>query len=532
MSDAGAVLAGAFLERCRERGLEPDRRLRILEHPPAPPPRDSSHFSSDETLGELHERIVSGDERRGRGAWYTPAWLAEHLVSRVVTQPSVVADPACGGGVFLVAAAERLATLGEPPEQIVGELLWGADVDAVAVAVAEAELWLWSAGRGSPVVAGGRLVVGDTLTELEVPPVDVVVGNPPFLGQLKRRTSVDADRRRALVERWGDVVRPYTDASWLFLVAAVEAARPGGRVVLVQPESLLGARDAAAVRGRIDATASLIDCWTDDGSTFAASVDVCAPILDIGTDDGHETNDWLAALGEAAGIPAVELPVTGPTVDDLATVVAGFRDEYYGLVDAVSEEGVGLRLVTSGSIDPLCVRDEPVRFAKRRWNRPAVDPAQVVKRAKRWVEVQRAPKVIVASQTKVLEAVVDRDGSLVAGVPAIVVVPDDGDDVWRVAAMLHAPAVSAWMLRRALGTGLSAGSLKPTGALVGALPIPTDTRRWDDAATLARALAENDAGDTEDARARWREFGAVADAAYGIDDPDLRDWWLERLPLR
>lgn len=529
----GAVLAGAFLRRCRDRGLEPDPRLRLLDHPPVePPPRDPPHLSADETLGELHERIVGGDERRGRGAWYTPPWLAEQLVSRVVTQPAVVADPACGGGVFLVAAAERLAVLGAATEQIVGELLWGADVDALAIAVAEAELWLWSAGRGSPALAGERLVVGDTLTEREIPAVDVVVGNPPFLGQLKRRTSVDADRRRALVDRWGDAVRPYTDASWLFLLAAVDATRPGGRVALVQPQSLLGARDAAAVRDRIDATASLMDCWTDDGSTFAASVDVCAPILEVGGGDQPNSNDWLAALGEAAGIPAVELPVGGPTIEDIATVVAGFRDEYYGLVDAVSEDGVGPRLVTSGSIDPLCVRDEPVRFAKRRWNRPAVDPAQVVGRAERWLEVQRAPKVIVASQTKVLEVAVDPDGSLVAGVPAIVVVPDDGDDAWRLAAMLHAPAVSAWMLRRALGTGLSAGSLKPTSALVAALPLPTDTDRWAEAATMARALAEDDVVDPEDARAWWREFGAVADAAYGIDDPDLRDWWLERLPLR
>ena len=528
MSDAGAVLAGAFLERCRERGLEPDRRLRILDHRPAPPPP----LSADETLGELHERIVSGVERRGRGAWYTPTWLAEHLVSRVVTQPATVADPACGGGVFLLAAADRLAALGATPEDVVGALLWGADVDEVAVAVAEAELWLWSAGRGSPVVAGDRLAVGDTLSDCPIPAVDVIVGNPPFLGQLKRRTSVDTDRRRALVERWGDAVRPYTDASWLFLLAAVDATRPGGRVALVQPQSLLGARDAAAVRDRIDAAASLIDCWTDDGSTFAASVDVCAPILEIGTDSGSGPNEWLAALGEAAGIPTVELPVDGPTVDDLATVVSGFRDEYYGLVDAVHEDGDGLRLVTSGSIDPLCVRDEPVRFAKRRWSHPAVDLNRATGRARRWVEVQRAPKVIVASQTKVLEAVVDPDGSLVAGVPAIAVVPDDGDDVWRLASMLHAPVVSAWMLGRTLGTGLSAGSLKPTSALVGALPLPADTDRWDEAASLARSLATRRPNDHDDTRARWREFGAAADAAYGVDDPDLRDWWLERLPLR
>lgn len=528
MSDVGAVLAGAFLDRCAERGLEPDPRLRILEHPPAAPP----HPLDGESLGQLHERVVGGDERRGRGAWYTPAWLAEHLVARVVTQPSVVADPACGGGVFLVAAAERLSAFGAAPETIVGELLWGADVDAVAVAVAEAELWLWSAGRGSPVVAGERLVVGDTLTEREIPPVDVVVGNPPFLGQLKRRTSVDTDRRRALADRWGDAVRPYTDASWLFLLAAVEAVGSGGRIALVQPQSLLGARDAGAVRDRIDARASLVDCWADDGSTFSASVDVCAPILQIRSDPARAANDWLAALRESAGVPTVSLPTDGPTIDDIATVVAGFRDEYYGIVDAVDDGGRGPRLVTSGSIDPLRLRDEPVRFAKRRWTNPSVDARQATGRARRWIEVQAAPKVIVASQTKVLEAAVDVDGSLVAGVPAIVVVPDGGGDPWRLAAMIHAPSASAWMLGRTLGTGLSAGSLRPTSALVGALPLPVDEDRWGEAAVLARGLWDDPPTDAAEARTRWSAYGAVADAAYAIDDPGLRNWWLDRLPLR
>lgn len=523
MSDVGAALAGAFLRRCDERGLEPDPRLRILDHAPVA----SESLGAGESLGALHERLVGGDERRGRGAWYTPRWLATHLVSLTVAGERTVADPACGGGVFLLAAADRLRSFGAEPGRIVRELLWGADVDPVAVAVSEAELWLWSAALGGPVVAGDRLVVGDALVELDLPSVDVVVGNPPFLGQLKKRTSVDADRRRALVERWGDAVLPYTDASWLFLLAAVEAVGPGGAVALVQPQSVLGARDARVVRSRIDARATLLDCWTDDGSAFDASVDVCAPVLEIGHGGRSEPNDWLDALATAAGIPRVAVTDEAGVMSDVATVIAGFRDEYYGLVDAVSEGGDGLRLVTSGSIDPLRVREDPIRFAKRRWNAPTVDPASATGRAARWVEAQAAPKLVIASQTKVLEGAVDVDGTLVAGVPALVLVPDDAEDLWRLAAAIHAPVTSAWMLRRTLGTGLSAGSCRPTSALVGSIPLPVHVDAWDEAATLARRIAD-DATDP----ARWEAFAVVADAAYGIDDPALRDWWLGRLQLR
>lgn len=519
MVDVGARLAGTFLARCAARSLTPDDRLRILDLDPTAVDDEAP----GEPLGTLHERLVSTAERRTRGAWYTPAWLADTLVARTVDGPVTVADPACGGGVFLLAAAQRLQALGAEPGVIVADLLWGCDVDPLAVAVCEAELWLWSASHGSATVAGARLVVGDPLLDTTIPAVEVVVGNPPFLGQLKKGTSVDADRRRLLGDRWGAAVRPYTDASWLFLLAAVEAVRPGGRVSLVLPQSVLGARDAAVIRDRIDRGAELVDCWVDDGSTFDAAVDVCAPVLQR-TTETRRGNDWLAALGERAGTPLVDLRVTAGVLGDRATVLAGFRDEYYGLVDAVHEDGDGPQLVTSGAVDPLRLRAHPVRFAKRRWHRPTIDIDRTVGRARRWVAAQSAPKLVVASQTRVLEAVVDEEGAMVAGVPALAVLPDDADDLWLLAAAIHAPAASAWMLQRTIGTGLSADSCRPTSDLVSGMPLPGDEGPWRAAAVVARALAAG--------ADRWEEFAELADAAFCVDDPGLRNWWLGRLPLR
>ncbi len=521
MTDVGAALASAFLDRCSRRGLTPDSALRILAHDSRAAAPDNS---AEESLGALHERLVSASERRTRGAWYTPRWLAEDLVARIVHGPERVADLACGGGVFLLAAAERLRRYGAEPGTVVGNLLWGADVDPLAVAVCEAELWLWSASHGTPTVAGPRLVVGDTLVDLGPPPVDAIVGNPPFLGQLKSGTSVDSSRRAALIGRWRDAVRPYTDTSWLFLLAAVEAVEPGGMVSLVLPQSVLGARDAAVVRSRIDQRAALVDCWVDDGKTFDAAVDVCAPVLRIAPTPRDEPNPWLRALHRASGVPAVTIDGTTETMGDRAVVVAGFRDEYYGLVDAVTEGGDGPRLVTSGAIDPFRLRPVPVRFAKQRWDHPSIDVSLATGRAARWVDAQRGPKLVVASQTRVLEAIVDVDGSLVGGVPALVVRPREVGELWLLAAALHAPAVSAWMMQRTIGTGLSADSCRPTSDLVTRLPMPTDARAWARAADIGRELA---AGAN-----RWEEFAACADEAYGIDDLELRNWWLGRIPLR
>ena len=524
--DAGAIVAAAFVAAVRSEGLAPAPDLRLLRRAPTVtgssvvgspivgPPR----VSDPHGLGELHQRLVGGDERTRRGVWYTPAWLAAELAGRALDRRALdgdglVSDPACGGGAFLLAAAERLGSAAR---------LWGCDVDPLAVAVTEAALWWWSARRGAAVVAGDRLVVGDALLDVTVPRSAAVLGNPPFLGQLKRSTAADPARRAALRRRFGEVVRPYTDEAWLFLLAAVDATDTPGRVALVQPRSLLAARDATPVRSAIDEWASLVDMWIDDGTAFDAGVHVCAPVLE--RRPAPSTNDWTAPLVDALGIPGADL-VGEVRLGEVAEVVAGFRDEYYGLVDAVGEGGAGPALVTSGAIDPLRVRTGEIRFARRRWRAPHVDVGALEGRAKRWVDVQAGPKLLVASQTRVIEAAVDRDGSFVGSVPVVVVRPHDPERLWHVAAALHAPAVTAWLLRRTAGTALAPDACKPTAAALTDLPLPTDSAAWDDAAVLARSLAETDGGD-------WAAFARAADRAYGVRDRSIADWWLGRLPVR
>jgi hypothetical protein len=78
------------------------------------------------------------------------------------------------------------------------------------------------------------------------PGFDAVVGNPPFLNQLESATAsgrgVNA-LHRALAQ---GTLRPYTDISAAFLYRAAQLTSPGGYVGLVQPQSLLAARDAGA----------------------------------------------------------------------------------------------------------------------------------------------------------------------------------------------------------------------------------------------------------------------------------------------
>jgi N-6 DNA Methylase len=505
-------------------------------------------------LGAALEAATDDDSRRARGLHVTPGWLADELVERALPDELVgralpdapsgpgggrwpaVCDPACGGGAFLVAAARRLHRSGADRRHIVRHLLWGADIDAVGLAAAEAALSLW-AGERPP---SGRLVVADPLhagaAAWPGPPpggFDAVVGNPPFQSPLARATARSGDDRRRLRARFGPTVRAYTDTAWLFLLLGCELATPGGRIVLVQPQSVVAARDAEAVRGAVDARAILRDLWLDDGRVFAAAVRVCAPVLErrrqeTPPGDAPAAEGWGRLWSRAVGVPRVDV-TEGPTLGERASVVAGFRDQYYGLVDAVREHdprdpaGAAAPLVTSGAIDWAgCGWGErPIRFAKRRWRAPVVDGRRLADAppiAQRWVDRTRAPKLLVAAQTTVVEAAVDVGGTWVPSVPVLAVVPGDPADLWRLAAAVLAPAATAWLARRSAGTALDRGALKVAGPDLAALPLPADPDAWDKAAAALRAYVGRPTSAGLDAY-----LDAVA-AAYGTPDA-VTTWW-------
>ena len=82
--------------------------------------------------------------------------------------------------------------------------------------------------------------------------------------------------------------------------------------------------------------------------------------------------------------------------------------------------------MTSGLVDPgRCAwgrRD--VTFARRRFQRPTVELARLSPTMRRWADGLLVPKVLVANQTRVIEAVADPDGRWLPGVPLITARPD------------------------------------------------------------------------------------------------------------
>ncbi len=183
-------------------------------------------------------------DSKARGAYYTPPEVARALVDWAVVAPGTVLDPACGDGAFLVAALRRLAEVG-------GGQVHAVEVDGEAARAAAAAVSALSRteARGRSARAPTSSLLERDFLEVsaaDLPRVDAVVGNPPFVRfqRLTRAQRAVASERSAAA---GVALDPLASYWAPFLIHATTFLQPGGRLALVVPAELGHARYAKSI---------------------------------------------------------------------------------------------------------------------------------------------------------------------------------------------------------------------------------------------------------------------------------------------
>src|SRR4051794_15707053 len=176
--------------------------------------------------------------KKERGAFYTPAEMAEKLVRWAVREPGDRAlDPSFGGLVFVEQAYERLLELGVAPKNGRAQV-HGCELDQMAFK---------AAGEGPLRLQG--MIQGDFLATRvgeALPQVEAVVGNPPYVRYQLFGEAGDVGRR---IAREAGVSLTAMSSSWApFVVHATAFVKKGGRMALVLPAELLHAQYAGEVR--------------------------------------------------------------------------------------------------------------------------------------------------------------------------------------------------------------------------------------------------------------------------------------------
>ncbi len=495
--------------------------------------------------------------RQRAGAFYTPSMLVEFVLDHTLEpwleghpgcEPTIL-DPACGTGRFLLAAGHRLVARrvshkGESETaawKSVGPLLHGMDQDPIATA--------WLAGRirslagNEPAAAAGIRTV-DALGQegIRICKADLVLGNPPFGSPLKQAS--DAESARLAAKALGGRVGRYTDLAAIFLGHARAAVKARGYLAMVQPLSVLASRDAAPVRTAILETCTPTAAWASGQPVFDATVFTCAVVFKDGPAPSQcrvrrfrdlpaascgsalitrDDRSWAPLATAAMGFPDLPDNETSGTLPDIAHATADFRDQYYGLKPAIVEcggtptKGV-VPIVTTGVLDPARCHwgMRAIRLFGRRWSRPGIVLAALDQPMQTWAAARLVPKLLLPTQTRTLEPVLDLDGRWLPSVPIITITASNEDDLPRIAAVLACPLISLLAAHRCLGTARSPRAIKLSARDVLTIPTPRHEAEWE-AGARSFGLAQQ-ADDQETCDNHLTRCGEHMMTAYGVGE--------------
>ena len=231
-----------------------------------------------EFISCIYEAFVT--ERAARSAiYYTPSYLVDFILDRVLPWDDrnwdlKILDPACGSGIFLVKAFQRLVhrwklsnedvpIRAETLRRLLARNIFGVDIDVHAVRVACFSLYLamcdeiepryyWTQVT-FPEMRERRLICSDFFserqagisTEDDAHSYDVIIGNAPF-----GKGIITEEARRWAGSGGRSWTIPNNDIGGLFLAKSAHLVSQQGRVALIQSANTMLFNVGAAARFR------------------------------------------------------------------------------------------------------------------------------------------------------------------------------------------------------------------------------------------------------------------------------------------
>ena len=208
--------------------------------------------SESDPIGDAFEVFVGSESRGNSGQFFTPRSVTNLLVEAINPQShETVLDPACGAGGFLASVCGHLHRHGVS-EKDLAKNLYGIDKDSYLAQLAKVHISLLTGGL--PTIVNGdsvSLFNGEKNIRDYLPKggVDVILTNPPF-GSKIISANPEVLETFTLARKWvknsrTGTMEPGTKVSInvppqvLFVERCLSLLKPGGRLGMVLPESIL-----------------------------------------------------------------------------------------------------------------------------------------------------------------------------------------------------------------------------------------------------------------------------------------------------
>lgn len=327
------------------------------------------HLISSDILGTIFERLISPERRHDLGQHYTQPRLARAMAKwGVRDSDTVVIDPACGAGTFLVETYKIHQEKGVPHDEALKRNL-GNDIDPFAVHLASINLATRRIKKGlnHPLVRQGdafTLSPGQVnmlhiyatsdgeAEDFVLPKADLVIANPPYGRNAENELSYMAH-----LQGHGLNGIPKTTgvnlAAWFVLLGAI-LGKPDARMAFVLPSGVLQNDNLGSwrawLRRKYDLTVwhTESDVWFSD-ARVAACVLLMEPRSANSNGNGklHFVNVLKPVDGELHWLDTIPSPSVDAEVRDLSDLEGGDDILIPGTMPEVLRKFSALDRVTS-----------------------------------------------------------------------------------------------------------------------------------------------------------------------------------------
>ncbi|MFH0910473.1 MAG: N-6 DNA methylase [Planctomycetota bacterium] len=327
-----------------------------------------------EVIGSIFERLISPEERHKYGQFYTRPEVVDLMNAFCIrTGRELVMDPACGGGTFLVRAYARKRELA--PERKHGELLsdlYGVDISHFAghlttinlatrdliddenyPQIARSDFFDVESGRvfmsvPSHVKARGLGEVQQR--DISIPPLDAVVGNPPYVRQEHIQKARKEFYQRRVKEEAGADLAGRSDIHCYFWPHAATFLKDDGYLSLITSSQWLdveyGFKLQKWILRKFEIVAvmeSLAEPWF-----IGARVATTVTVLRKQADETKRMRNLVRFVQFRK--PLSEILAHDGTTGGAMAAANAFRDELLGLRQNAANERYRARLVPQGDL--------------------------------------------------------------------------------------------------------------------------------------------------------------------------------------
>jgi type I restriction enzyme M protein len=226
--------------------------------------------ASRDAIGDAFEVFIGPTLRGEEGQFFTPRNVVHMMVDILDPQPGeLIIDPACGSGGFLIVALEHAwnrieaeadkkgwdeARVAEERRYVAARFFKGIEKDRFLAKVTKAYMAIVGDGRSGTYCENALLPPGswDPSMSKDIPlgGFDVVLTNPPFGSKIKVKGrelleqfdmghKFERDKTTGRKER-SDTRLESQMPQLLFIERCLQLLKPGGRMGIVIPESILG----------------------------------------------------------------------------------------------------------------------------------------------------------------------------------------------------------------------------------------------------------------------------------------------------